>query len=436
MIHPIDYRYGSQEMRELFDEDARLQLLLDVEAAIAAAHAQLGHIPQEAADAICEAATIETVTKEAVAEEEKKTNHDIMAMVRILSDNSGTWGRYVHFGATSNDINDTASALQFRDALKITIAKVDELEEVLRRLAKEHIETVCVGRTHAQHAIPTTYGMKFALYLDELIRNKERLNTSLSRNCGKIAGAVGTMASYDDGIEMADAVGKILDVPIARITNQVVPRDIYAEILMNLAILASLLDKMATEVRNLQRTEINEAAEGFKKGQVGSSTMPHKRNPITSEKTCGLARILYGNVTPALLNNVLWHERDLSNSAPERAIIPESFILIDEMLKGMISVYGNIVLFPENIKRNLYLSKGKNLAEAVMIALTKKGASRQDAHEILRVISMSGDDFIPAVKANSDIRQYLSAEELDELLIPERYIGEAKALVERVLESD
>jgi adenylosuccinate lyase len=433
MIHPIDYRYGSQEMRDIFEEDTRIQLLLDVEAAIAQAHARLGHIPKEAADAITDKAKLGIVKKDDILAEEAKINHDIMAMVKVLAAQCGEWGRFVHFGATSNDINDTASALQFRDALALVLENVSALKQVLAKKAEEHIGTVCVGRTHAQHAIPTTYGMKFALYLDELLRNEERLQMTYHHNAGKIAGAVGTMASYDDGIRMREEVGEILGIRMAPITNQVVPRDIYAEALVNLALLATLLDKMATEVRNLQRTELNEAAEGFKKDQVGSSTMPHKKNPITSEKTCGLARILYGNVTPALLNNVLWHERDLSNSAPERAIIPESFILIDEMLRCMISVYGNLVLFPENIKANLYLSKGKNLAEAIMIALTKKGASRQDAHEILRTISMAGDDFIAAVKENKDVRAYLSDAELDCLLVPESYIGEARRLVEDVL---
>ncbi len=433
MIHPIDYRYGSQEMRDIFEEDTRIQLLLDVEAAIAQAHAKLGHIPADAAKAITDKAKLGIVKKEDILAEEAKINHDIMAMVKVLAAQCGEWGRFVHFGSTSNDINDTASALQLRDALALVLANIQTLKGVLAQKAKENIGTICVGRTHAQHAIPTTYGMKFALYLDELLRNEERLKMSYDHNTGKIAGAVGTMASYDDGILLRGEVGTILGIRMAPITNQVVPRDIYAEALTNLALLATLLDKMATEVRNLQRTELNEAAEGFKKGQVGSSTMPHKKNPIMSEKTCGLARILYGNVTPALLNNVLWHERDLSNSAPERAIIPESFILIDEMLRCMISVYGNLVLFPDNIKKNLYLSKGKNLAEAIMIALTKKGASRQDAHEILRTISMAGDDFIDAVKANKDVKAYLSNEELDCLLVPEAYIGEAKRLVEDVL---
>ncbi|MHC1609258.1 MAG: adenylosuccinate lyase [Candidatus Methanofastidiosia archaeon] len=433
MIHPIDYRYGSKEMRAVFEEDNRIQLLLDVEAAIAQAHADIGHIPAEAAEEIKAKAKLGIVKKEAILEEERKINHDIMAMVKVLAAQCGKWGRFVHFGATSNDINDTASALQFRDALDMLLVDIGRLNKILARQAREHIGTVCVGRTHAQHAIPTTYGMKFALFLDELKRSEERLKASYQRNCGKIAGAVGTMASYDDGLDMAERVGKALNIKMADITNQVVSRDIYAEIILNIALLGSLLDKMATEVRNLQRTEISEVAEGFKKDQVGSSTMPHKKNPINSEKTCGLARILYGNVIPALLNNNLWHERDLTNSAPERAIIPESFILIDEMIKSIINVYDNLVFFPENIKRNLQMSKGKNMAEAIMIALTKKGASRQDAHEMLRTLSQAGDDFVKNVRSNKDVRKYLTGEEINSLLKPEKYIGEAKQIVERVL---
>ncbi|MHC1605061.1 MAG: adenylosuccinate lyase [Candidatus Methanofastidiosia archaeon] len=434
MLHPIDYRYGSDEMKKIFDEKKRLQLLLNVEAAIAKAHANLDHIPEKAAIEIEKKARVDFVTIEEVAREEKKTNHDIMAMVKVLSSKCGRWGGFVHFGATSNDINDTATAIQFRDALNIVLKDVRTLKIVLKELAKKHKNTICVGRTHAQHAIPTTYGMKFALFLDELKRNEERILTSLKRNCGKVAGAVGTMASYDDSFLLAENVEKILNIKMAKITNQVVSRDIYAEIITNLALLATLLDKMCTEVRNLQRTEIMEVAEGFEKDQVGSSTMPHKKNPINSEKVCGIARIIYGNVFPALLNNNLWHERDLTNSAPERAIIPESFVLVDEMLKTTIKVYKNLVFFPENIKRNLHLTKGKNMAEAIMIALTKKGASRQDAHEILRIITTSADNFKAEIKRNSQIKRYLTKQDIDELLKPENYLGEAKKIVDKVLE--
>jgi len=434
-VHPIDYRYGSREMREIFEEETRLQLMLDVEAALSRAHADLNHIPKEAAEEISKKANTRIVKIERVKEIEEETKHDIMAMVKALAEKC-KYGGYVHLGATSNDINDTATALQFKMALNIVLEDLEELKEILKRLTEENIDRVCIGRTHGQHSIPTTYGMKLGIFLDETKRNIERIKRAKENIRGKMSGAVGTMASFDDGINIQKLVGKYLNIKMAEISNQIVQRDIYAEIICSLAILASTLDKIALEIRNLQRTEIMEIAEAFGKKQVGSSTMPHKRNPITSEKICGLARVIYSNVFPALLNNPLWHERDLTNSSCERVIIPETFVLIDEMLKGMKKTLENIVFYPENIEKNLELLRGRNMAEAVMIKLVKKGYDRQKAHELLRIIVQKEGDFKENLIKNETVRKYLTEREIEEALNPERYIGSAVEIVRGVLKED
>jgi len=433
MIHPIDNRYGSVEMRKIFDEEERLNKMLLVEGAIAKAHSQLGHIPKEAGEEIYKKANTNYVSLKRMKEIENEINHDIMALVLSLSEQCGEHGKYVHLGATSNDINDSATALQFVEAFKIIFSDLLKLEIILMDLSKKYRGTVCVGRTHGQHAIPTTYGMKFAIYLDEIRRSIDRLEFSYSNVCGKISGAVGTMASYKDGPEMQKKVGEILGIKMAKISNQVVSRDIYADVMFSLASLASTLDKIALEIRNLQRTEIMEIAEGFGKKQVGSSTMPNKKNPVTCEKICGLARVIYSNVFPAVMNNPLWHERDLTNSSCERVIHPESFILIDEMLKGMIKVLSTLVFNEANIKKNLGLTGYSNLAEVLMLKLVEKGMGRQDAHETMRVVSMKDGLFIDNVKQESKITDLLSNSEIDAALNPENYIGYAKQIVDDVI---
>jgi len=430
MIHPIDYRYGSQEMKQIFEEEQKLQLYLDVEAALAEAHARLHHIPPGEADKIRKAATTRTTTLDRVKEIEEQTKHDMMAVAEALSEASGSG--FVHMGATSNDITDCANALQLHKAGALVLKDIRELEGILSSLARRYVNLVCVGRTHAQHSIPTTYGMKFALYLDEMRRNERRISTAVDNIYGKMSGAVGTMASMKDGIQIQEIVGEILGIPMAPITNQIVQRDTYAELLASLAILASTLDKISTEIRNLQRTEIGEVAEGFSKGQVGSSTMPHKKNPITCEKISGLARVIYSTVFPALQNNVLWHERDLTNSSCERVILVESFVLTDEILKGMKNVLSNLVVNEKNIKRNLYMQP-QSLAEAVMIALTEKGMPRQEAHKLLRTLSNT-DDFPRTVKKDIHMKEFLSEKEIERLLTPENYIGESVTLVKRIVD--
>ncbi|HEX54509.1 MAG TPA: adenylosuccinate lyase, partial [Candidatus Altiarchaeales archaeon] len=293
-IHPIESRYGRPEVRKIFEEEYRLQKMLDVEAALAIAHSKVGNIPKSAAEEISKKANILHVKLERVKEIESEINHDVMAMVKALAEQCGSSGKYVHLGATSNDITDTALALQFREYLRFLFDDLDRIKNVLLNLANEHKNLVCIGRTHGQHSLPITYGLKFALWACEIQRHIDRINECKERLLvGKMSGAVGTQAAFGKkGIEIQNIVMEILKLRPAIVSNQILQRDRHAEFLLNLALIAETLNKMATEIRNLQRTEIAEVSEKFEKKQVGSSTMPHKRNPIHAERICGLSRVI------------------------------------------------------------------------------------------------------------------------------------------------
>ncbi len=440
-VHPIEFRYGSEEMKRIFEEEARLQKLLDVEAALARAHARLGNIPEEAAQEIARRASTRYVKLERVKEIEAEIRHDLMAVVKALAEQCGDAGKYVHLGATSYDIIDTANALQFKEALAVVEKDLYELEGILLQLAERHKNTVAIGRTHGQHALPITYGLKFAIWAREVRRHLQRISEAKKRILvGKMSGAVGTMAGFGErGIELQEEVMRQLGLRAALVSSQVVQRDRYAELLALLALIAATLDKIAKEIRNLMRTEIAEVSEPFAEDkQVGSSTMPHKRNPINAENICGLARVVKSNLFVALENVSLEHERDLTNSSAERVIIPESFILLDEMLKRAKRILARLELHEDNIKRNLALTRGLNLAEAVMIQLTKRGMSRQEAHELLRRLAVKawreGKAYAEVLKESEEVRRYLSEEEIEAALKPENYIGLAPKLVERAVE--
>jgi len=440
-IHPIEFRYGSEEMKKIFEEKARLQKLLDVEAALARAHAKLGNIPEEAAREISEKASTAFVKVDRVKEIEAEIKHDLMAVVKALSEQCGEAGKYVHLGATSYDIIDTANALQFKEALALVKKRLFEIEGILLELAEKHIKTVAVGRTHGQHATPITYGLKFAIYAREVRRHISRIEDAEKRViAGKMSGAVGTMATFGEkGLEIQRLVMEDLGIRAALVSNQVVQRDRYAELMSLLALIAASMDKIGKEIRNLMRTEIAEVSEPFVEAkQVGSSTMPHKRNPINAENLCGLARVVKSNIFVALENVSLEHERDLTNSSAERVIIPESFILLDEILNRAKKILSGLVIREENIKKNLGLTRGLNMAEAVMIALAKKGMGRQEAHELLRRLAVeafnSGREYAEVHKESQQINKYLSEEEIEEALKTENYIGTAVEQVRRVLE--
>jgi len=434
------YRYGSEEMRRIFTKENWLQKMLDIEAALAKAHAEVGNIPREAAEYIASKASTKYVTLQKISEIEREIHHETMAVVKALADECGDYGGYVHLGATSNDILDTAMALQLKDALKIVKKDLIELAEIMIEKAETYKNTICLGRTHGIAAIVMPFGFKFTVWLDEIKRHLERLEENTKRDIvGKMSGAVGTMAALGEkGIEIQKLVMKYLGLKEAEITTQIVSRDRLAEIICLISMIASTLDKIANEIRNLQRTEIREVEEPFTTRQVGSSTMPHKRNPIRSEKVCGLAKVIRGYAVTALENIVLEHERDLTNSSCERIMIPEIFLLLDEQLKTLKKVLKGLVVYPENMKRNIEATKGLIMSEAVMIAMVKKGANRQWAHEVIRNCAMkawqTGKHLLEILRDNPEIRKYLSEKELEEVMKPENYLGASHIIMKNVLE--
>jgi len=438
-VHPIEWRYGSQEMRSIFEVENSFQKMLDVEAALAKALAGAGLIPKKDAAKIAKSASIKKVTVERIRKFEQELQHETMATVMALSITSGKAGRYVHFGATSNDILDTAAALQIREGLAVVERRLRNLLMIILHRTLEHRDTVMVGRTHGQHAVPTTLGMKFATWGSEIGRHIQRLEQLKPRILvGKMSGAVGTGAAWGkNGEKIQQLTMRELKLSPAPISSQILQRDRLAELLNFFGLAGSTLEKIAREVRNLQRTEIGEVAEPFSTKQVGSSTMPHKRNPIRCEKICGLARVLRGNAHAALENVVLEHERDLTNSSCERTILPESFLLLDEMLSTSIFVVGKLNVFPERMKRNLEMTKGLNMAEAVMIELTGRGISRQDAHALLRKCSAAAleknETLLSALSSDGAVTKYIAREELKELMDPAKYLGCAAAIVDKVV---
>ena len=428
-------------MKAIFAEESRLQRLLDVESALARAQGKLGTIPAAAAKEITEKATTKHVRVERVMELEKETRHDLMAVVLALTEAcSGDAGRYVHLGATSNDISDTATALQLRDAIRVLQEGLQALRGVLAGLAKRNRKTVMLGRTHGQAAVPMTFGLKIAVFTSEVDRHIERLTECGGRVVvGKMSGAVGSGAALGPRSgEIELAVMRDLGIRVEEAATQVVGRDRYAEFIAVLANLAASLEKFCTEVRNLQRTEIGEAAEAFEsEHQVGSSTMAQKENPVTSENVCSLARIVRGFVVPAYENVPLWHERDLTNSAAERILLPHATVLTDDMVAKTADVFRNLRVFPERMRANLEATKGQVMAESVMIALAAKGMGRQEAHRLVREAAMAArkkDVHLREVlSGNPGVMKLLSPKDLEAALNPDGYIGRSAEIVDAIV---
>jgi adenylosuccinate lyase len=425
----------------VFEEAARFQKMLDVEAALAFARAQVGDMPREAAEEIERHASIKTVTVQRIHEIEKTTEHEIMALVDALAEVSGKGGAYVHLGATSADILDTALALQMKEGIEVISGRLNNLEEVLLELSRRYRGTLTIGRTHAQHALPMTLGLKFAVWLREVSRHIERLEQCRQRVLvGKMSGAIGTMAGLGrNAPRIQDLVMKRLGLRPAEVTSQIVQRDRYAELICLFAIVASSLDKFATEIRNLQRPEIDELAEPFEVGkQVGSSAMPHKRNPWKSENVSSLAKIERSLVGPSLESIVTWHERDLSQSASERFVIPEAFILLDHMLNSMIRILTGLQVNEARIQENLMKYKDPMMSESVMIALVGKGMPRQEAHRLLQQLVFESQEtkksFSEVLAHNATVSKYLTREEVDAALNPKSYIGASRELVDSAVD--
>ncbi|MCJ2513643.1 MAG: adenylosuccinate lyase [Candidatus Thermoplasmatota archaeon] len=438
---PLDYRYGRKELKDIFSENKKLQYLLDVESALARAHAKLGNIPQKAADEITKKATTKFVKIKRVNEIETETKHDIMAVTKALSELcDGDAGKYIHLGATSYDIVDTANALQFAESTTFIQKGLKELRSTLVNLSKKHKKTVMLGRTHGQHTIPITFGLKMAGFAMEIERHLERLFECKSRLLiGKLSGAVGTGAALGDkALKIQEEMLINLRLGVEDVSTQIVCRDRYNELLCILANISTSMEKFATEIRNLQRDEISEVAEAFEeKKQVGSSTMPHKRNPITSEQICGLSRIVRSFIIPAFENSIQWHERDLCNSSSERFIIPHSIILTDWIIYQTNSVFKNLKIFPDRMRKNMEISKGLPMAESMMTTLIKKGMGRGDAHELMRKTSLK------AVRLNKSLKEVFTEEnnklkilnnnEIDNALNPDNYLGVTEKIIDRVI---
>ena len=441
-ILPIDTgRYGTREMRRIFDEENRLQRMLDVEAALAWAHSEVGNIPRKDAEKIMKMASVKHARLTRVKEIESEIKHDVMAMIRALAEMCGPSGAYVHLGATSSDILDTATAIQLKEALELIEKKLNDFETILMNGTDRYKKTIMMGRTHGQHALPITFGLKFAVWMRETARHIQRLHECSKRVLvGKMSGAVGTQAGLGPhAMEIQKLVTKKLGVNPVEVSTQIVQRDRFAELICLLVVIASTLDKIATEIRELQRTEIGEVFEFFeRKRQVGSSTMPHKHDPQTCETVCGLAKIMRSLVVPALENVPTWHERDMTQSSAERFIIPQACILADYMLALMTNVLKNLQVDEERMLRNMELTKGRMMSEAVMLALARKDMGRQEAHELVRRLAMKSDVekrlFKTVLLEDSAVRDMLSEKEIDNVLDPRNYLGTTVKQVELAVE--
>jgi adenylosuccinate lyase len=422
-------------MGALWSEHNKFQKWLDVEIAVCEVHAEMGTIPL---DALAEIKSRASFTVERINEIEKTTDHDVIAFTTALAENIGEASRFVHYGLTSSDVVDTANALLLRDSCDLLLAKTDALLEVLKRRAYEFKDTPQVGRTHGVHAEPTSFGLTFALWFDETRRNRERLMRAKETVAvGKISGAVGAFAHLDPEVE--EKVCARLGLRAAPVSTQVIQRDIYAEYLSTLAIVASSLDKFALQIRHWQRTEVREAQERFRAGQKGSSAMPHKRNPILSERICGIARVVRGYAVAALENVALWHERDISHSSAERVILPDSSVALDYVLAKATSLIDNLVVFPQRMLENLNATRGLIFSGQLLLALTRSGVSREQSYEWVQRNAMKtwdeGGDFRERVLADTDIASHLSRDEIERVFSPAHYLRNVDKIFARVFEA-
>ena len=414
-------RYSNPEMARVWSMDNKFEKWLAVEIAACEGWAELGVVPRDALPAIRRARVDRRRMEEVFAE----TKHDVTAFLKAVGETIGPEARFVHLGLTSNDVIDTGLCLQIAEASAILLQDVDELLKVLEALALAHKDTIMVGRTHGVHAEPITFGFKVAVWVDEFRRNRRRLAEAADQMAyGKISGAVGTHASVPPAVE--EHVCRRLGLKVAPVSTQVLQRDRHAYYLVTLAVIAASLEKIATEIRGLQRTEVLEVEEPFASGQTGSSAMPHKRNPELSERICGLARVIRGNAMTALENVALWHERDISNSSAERLIFPESCLLLDYILRLAARILSGLQVYPERMLRNLAASHGLVYSQRVLLALIDRGLSRAQAYELVQRNAMecwrTEREFLDLLKADLEVTAYLRPDELDGLFDVQHYL--------------
>jgi len=407
-------------MGRIWEDENRFRIWLEIEILACEAQASLGAIPKQAVSVIREKAKFDV---KRILEIENEVKHDVIAFLTNVGEYVGPESRFIHLGMTSSDVLDTALSVQMKQSAELLLKGLESLKQVLARRAKEFKYTVMVGRTHGIHAEPVTFGLKLALWYTETLRNITRLTNALATiSVGKISGAVGTYQHVDPAVERY--VCEKLGLTPAPVSTQVLQRDRHAQFMNTLAVCACSLEKFATEIRHLQKTEVLEAEEFFSKGQKGSSAMPHKRNPVTCERIAGLSRVLRGNALAAMENVALWHERDITHSSVERVIVPDSCILLDYMLTEMTKIIEKLLVYPENMQKNLDKTNGLVFSQEVMLALTRKGMRREDAYLIVQERAMkvweSGQNFKALIAASDEVMRHLNPQELEELFDPKR----------------
>jgi adenylosuccinate lyase len=429
-------RYTRPEMGQLWTLDNKYRKWLQVEVAVCEVLSEKGHIPQDALEEIRNKADFDV---RRIEEIEQETHHDVIAFLTSVAEHVGPASRYIHQGLTSSDVLDTATALIIMEASDLLLEDVEKLLNVLKRRAYEWKDTPMIGRSHGIHAEPITFGIKFAIWYAEMERNRERLwRAKESMRVGKVSGAVGTYANIDPDVESrtCDKLG----LRAAPASSQIIQRDRYAEYFTTLALLGCSIEKIAVEIRHLQRTEVREAEEFFASGQKGSSAMPHKRNPVSSENLTGLARVLRGNALAAMENVALWHERDISHSSVERIIGPDSTILLDYMLSRLARVLDRLTVYPENMQRNLDLTGGLFYSQQVMLALTEKGLSREDAYRMVQKNAMKvwqeRGQLRDALEEDPEMKRYLGPEELDAIFDLRYHLKHVDTIFKNVFESN
>ena len=425
-------RYSRKVMRDVWTEENKFSAYLEVEILSCEAWSKLGVIPEEDVARIRASAKFEVSR---IREIEEQTRHDVVAFTRAVSESLGEEKKWVHYGLTSTDVVDTANGYLLKQANAILLKDLEAFQTVLARRAHEFKKTPCIGRTHGIHADITSFGLKWALWYEEMKRNIERFKIACKGvEAGKMSGAVGNFANIPPFIQ--DYVCEHLGIDSANISTQVLQRDRHAYYIATLAIIASTLEQMAFEVRNLQRTEVREAEEAFRKGQKGSSAMPHKRNPISSENICGCARVMRGYMTASCENVALWHERDISHSSTERIILPDATELLDYMLNRFMGILDNLVVYPERMIYNIYQTKGVIFAQRVMNALIGKGLSREEAYDTVQPVAMKawteGLDYLTLLRENTKVCGLLTAEELEGCFTLEYYFKNVDYIYNRV----
>ena len=439
-ILPIDSgRYGTKEMLSIFSEQNKVNYQLEIEGAAAISQGEIGIIPKSAGKNIFTVSKSRKITANRIKQLEAKSDHDTAALVEALSEKCIASTRpWIHYGLTSNDLVDTSNSMQMRDAISIIQPKIGKLATLLAKKAVTYKELPAVGRTHGQHASIISFGLKFANWASEMALHLERIQEIKKRvlMC-KTLGVVGTGSLMGaKAVEVQRRVAKRLNLYPAEVTTQIIPRERYAEYVFQLSLIGSTLEKIAIEIRNLQRTEIGEVAEQFKKGQMGSSAVPVKRNPIKSERISSLSKILRSQIGTAFENIPLWHERDLSNSANERFMLPMVSILLDEMLETMIKIISNLQVNDKRIRENLYQTKGQIFAEFVLEALIKKGVPRFVAYRDVQRIAFEAKDkdmdYFDAIKNDKAISSKLSEKEIKDIFVPERHLGASLTIISNV----